>query len=130
MDFLFNTKTAHTQFFSIVFTLCLLISFGLHSFQVQHTHYVAHNDHEHHSSGKISLVEYMHVADKKVFLIPILLAVFIVSFLDTAFLAWRGMLQFAVRRCVGITETTFERYQLFNYYNLFFKKGILHSKAY
>lgn len=127
MHFLFDTTSIHARFFLIVLVFGLLLSFSLHSIQIIHTHYGEHNEH---MSGQVTLGEYMHTTDKKIFFIGMSFSMLLWSFLDNAFLAWRGMLQFAVRRCVSITEATFERYQLFNYYNLFFKKGILHSKAY
>ena len=113
--------------------VALLCSFGLHSVQVQHSHYsFSHtaSGHGHsHAPDLVLLDEYMHMADKKLFLILSLIVLLGLTFRTTYTASWiqfvRHLLHWYRTVLSGI-RAAFSR--PYNYLTLCFSQGILHPK--
>lgn len=127
---------ARNSIFASVLSMCvvftLLSSFGLHSVQIAHVHpgHVTHDQSEQgHANTMLSVGEYMHIGDKKLFVI---LSIF--TLLATLFSAVPGL------RWEAFVRRTEHKYTLFlrcrkeiadvipEYIRFYFSKGVLHTK--
>ena len=125
---------------STLFVLILLISFGLHSNQVKHTHYVKTNDGEHqhthseHSDqnqtehGEESLGEKMHMADKKFFFFVFGATIIFSAFTQLPWISYRRILLYTNTR-IRFIETQY-RNRISLYIHFFYALGILNPKLY
>lgn len=119
---------------SILLSLSLLFSFGLHAVQIQHGHFEVseHNErHSHEGSHAVddsALDVTMHLLDKKLLLwlgAALLLAVFF----EPKKLAIRLLV--CASRTAKISHDRYGNiFRMHDYLCLFFKKGIFHTKAY
>jgi hypothetical protein len=105
-------------------------SFGLHSIQISHEHFGVHGEHgAEHDSQMVALGEYMHMSDKKIFLMLAFFALFLATFLDPLHGLRERLLIHAVRRLISVREKNTELYHFFGYIMLCIKRGILHTKV-
>lgn len=121
------------RFLSLVLVLGLLFSFGLHAVQVAHVHggeHVSHAGENEHESGVVVLDEYMHLSDKKVFM-TLSEAVLVLWTVYGVQVCMRAMLLYLSSRTLNQAQKYFGTwYRVRNYLYCYFRKGILHSKAY
>jgi len=134
MDF-FNGTCSIRSVVSILLTLALLSSFGLHAIQIHHEHFASiqeHGGHDHsgekHAFGFETLDIAMHHADKKLVLFFVA-GVLLVSFL-TERKRLQSLLLFALRFVKNSYERHGHKYRMHDYLSLYLRKGIFHSKAY
>ena len=132
--FLQNSRFS-TLAFSILVTVTLLFSFGFHSVQIAHSH-PGHTEHhgntqqegQEHGGGSLSLGEYMHAADKKLFIILASLSLLAFSFLAT-FGSWEQFMVSILHRY----STVFRHFKniptrLYSFLSQCLRIGILHPK--
>jgi hypothetical protein len=109
--------------FSLAF--CLLFSFGLHSIQVEHTHFHAGKHHD--SDSHSTMGEYLHLSDKKLLALPIILFVYVFFTTRDAWGTFNGILfsmYIRYRKCYVPS------FRIFHYLCFFLRAGKIHSKAY
>ncbi len=129
MGYHLGSKIVFAQVLCIALTLGLFFSFGLHAVQVPHAHVSTGHEHSHEpQSSSISLAEYMHVSDKKFLLLVFVVGTLLVTFLDVSRLSVRRLLLCASRYCAVLSTRGTERDTIFNYLDIFFGRGILHTK--
>ncbi len=135
MDF-FNGTYSIRSVVSILLTLALLSSFGLHAIQIHHEHFASiqeHGGHDHsgekHAFGFETLDIAMHLADKKLVLFLVASIVLLAPFL-TERKRLQSLLLFALRSVKNSYERHGHQYRMHDYLSLYLRKGIFHSKAY
>lgn len=125
------SQGAYARFVAIFIAFSLLTSFGLHSIQIEHEHPTSHHSHNNeHSSKGIMLGEYMHLADKKLVALVLMAGIVLFAFLDGVVRMRKGFLVYALQKYLQLRKKSSEQYHFFNYLCLYFKKGIIHTKAY
>lgn len=128
--------TVSTSALYRLFALCvicsLLFSFALHAVQIAHTHFNLEHTHPHSekSTTEIFLVEYMHLADKKLLVFLFIASLSSSMFFGTLGTVWKKLILWALRKNRSFMMRCIERALVFNYLRIFFKKGILHTKVY
>lgn len=111
--------------------LGLVCSFGLHTVQVTHEHFGEQHTHNSDSSSRVVILgEYMHLTDKKLFLIPLFLATVLWGYIDVLSGIRERLLTHALQCVTSLRQKSRERYNFFEYLDLYFKRGILHTKVY
>lgn len=126
----FGFKSTSVSVSSVFVVLILFLSLGLHSIQIAHGHHT-HPDSDQQENEGLTLVlgEYMHMSDKKLF------AILSAAFLLAAVLApnlqgsWKKLLVVSA----SLHTTLLRRSQflvllIFNYLELCFSRGILHTR--
>ena len=111
-----------------ILALFLVLSFGLHTFQVDHTHPGSHNVDVHHQSdaGEFSgVAEYLHGSEKKLFLM-LLLGLLALGTLLRNDAHLRIIRYFAY---VVPVVSAFVTIRMFDHTVVLFKKGILNPRT-
>ncbi len=129
---LIHLKSPIVSFLSIILVLGLLSSFGLHAVQIEHEHFSAsstHGTHEH-KQGFATLDTYMHLSDKKYLIFLPVLALTLLSFLNHRVRMEELLLLSATRHAKILHDRFGKQHRAFDYLCRFFRKGLLHSKAY
>ncbi len=113
-------------------SVCLMVSFGLHSIQITHTHYGdAHTEEKEHHSGETQLSEYMHLADKK--LLVAFVAFFVAPWtLFNSYTSWQRKLLWRLEQYWLSHMRLLKRAWSisFEYFRIYFRKGVLHTKVF
>ena len=119
---------------TLVLSLSLVFSFGLHSIQIPHMHFGAIHEHgsaHEHGAGSLQLSEYMHLADKKLFVCAVLIILAPWTFLSSYILSQRKLTKLSqmwIRACMRALEGILRHLSV--YLTLCFRKGILHTKVF
>lgn len=124
---------------SILCTLLLLCSFGLHALQVKHTHYglnhvhaagetVQEQNHSHSENGHESLAEKMHMAEKKFIYFALGATLIFYVFSPSPFLIYQSMLLYSFQKIISIQKRLTRK--IFSFLRLFYATGILNPKPF
>jgi hypothetical protein len=133
MQFGMEKISQSTAFVSVFMALVLIFSFGLHSVETHHTHPGHTHQHEPNTHGhdgtKLTLGEYVHMAEKKSLYTLFALALSSVFF--STFL-WSSWILFL--RAITAMQNTFARYRkrieysIIHYLQFSFARGILNPQ--
>jgi len=127
MDCRIGSKSVCVRIVSVVLTLGIFFSFGLHSIQTPHTHFDEHGEHE---SGPQMLGEYMHLADKKLVIAYFGIAPVVSMLFDFARLAMRELFLYAMFWHKVLRVRLQRVGAIGNYLLVFLMRGVIHTKVY
>jgi hypothetical protein len=118
--------------FTVLLSISLVCSFGLHSIQTTHTHFGGGHGHEsEHAAGGGELSAYMHLADKKVFAVALFVFLAPWTFLVSSLLFRLRLSLYLERRVVFRIRMLSRMWNIyFEYFKIIFRKGILNTKVF
>ncbi len=132
MDFLRFQPFSLRTLFSILLTCVLVFSLGLHAIQIQHEHFEVFHTHTHQGEeNEVSVVldVVMHLSDKKLFLLGLIVLMFTKSFWTVKEII-AGLLLFDFR----IARVSYDRFgdsfRIYDFQQALFRKGIFHTKVF
>lgn len=132
-----NMKTGSTQkrsVFTIVAAIIacgLVLSFGLHTIQLDHTHPGSHHlSGAHAEDGTFTFSEYLHGTEKKLFILTIIGFLLAGAFVGLQNIPHPFLALCIFCKALRYRSISYAFYRSFDLYLLLFKKGLLNTKAY
>lgn len=110
----------------------LVFSFGLHSIQIAHTHFGVEHGHEQDpGAGVPQLSEYMHLADKKAFVVALFVFLAPWASVTSSILSRLRLSLYLERRLVSRVRALTLMWNIyFEYFKICFRRGILNTKVF
>ncbi len=127
-----NCTVSVGRIFTLFLSLSLVFSFGLHSIQIAHAHFGVEHGHEQDpGAGGLQLSEYMHLADKKIFALGLIIFLAPWTFLDSYALSCRKLFLYVEMQLLFRIRILYRRWNVtFEYLRISFRKGVLHPKVF